>query len=75
MRMVQEAKVRLLLHAWCTAPIVDDGVIRGAIFESKEGRHAVLAKVVVDTTGDADLIARSGVHCETISTRATFTTV
>ena len=65
MRMVTEAKARLLLHAWCTAPIVEDGVVRGAIFESKEGRHAVLAKVVVDTTGDADLIARSGAHCET----------
>ncbi len=65
MRMVTEAKVRLLLHAWCTAPIVEDGVIKGAIFESKEGRHAVLAKVVVDTTGDADLIAGSGVQCET----------
>jgi hypothetical protein len=65
MRMVQEAEVRLLLHAWCTAPIAKDGVVHGAIFESKEGRHAVLAKVVVDTTGDADLIARSGAYCET----------
>jgi hypothetical protein len=65
MRMVDEAKVRLLLHAWCTAPIADDGVVKGAIFESKEGRHAVLAKVVVDTTGDADLIARAGGRCET----------
>jgi hypothetical protein len=64
MRMVNEAKVRLLLHAWCVAPIVEDAVVRGAIFESKEGRHAVLAKVVVDTAGDANLIARSGAHCE-----------
>jgi hypothetical protein len=39
--------------------------VRGAIFESKEGRHAVFAKVVIDTTGDADLIAKSGVACET----------
>ena len=39
--------------------------MRGAIFESKEGRHAVFAKVVIDTTGDADLIAKSGVACET----------
>src|SRR5579863_4012200 len=65
MKMTDEAKARLLLHAWCTAPIVEDGIVRGAIFESKEGRHAVLAKIVVDTTGDADLIARSGAPCET----------
>jgi hypothetical protein len=65
MRMLVEANVRLLLHAWCTAPIVESGVVRGAIFESKEGRYAALAKVVVDTTGDADLIARAGGRCET----------
>ena len=64
MRMVDEAKVRLLLHAWCAAPIVENGAVRGAIFESKEGRHAILAKIVVDTTGDADLISRSGARCE-----------
>lgn len=59
MQMVGEAKVRLLLHAWATAPILEGNVVKGAIFESKEGRHAILAKVVVDTTGDADLIART----------------
>ena len=59
MQMVVEAKVRLLLHAWATAPILEGNAVRGAIFESKEGRHAVFAKVVIDTTGDADLIART----------------
>jgi hypothetical protein len=65
MQMANEAKVRLLLHAWCTAPLVEDSVVKGAVFESKEGRHAILAKVVVDTTGDADLIAGSGAECDT----------
>jgi hypothetical protein len=64
MQMANEAKVRLLLHAWAAAPIVEGNTVKGAIFESKEGRHAVLAKVVVDTTGDADLIARSGAACD-----------
>jgi len=64
MRMVGEAKARLLLHAWCAAPIVEDGAVKGAVFESKEGRHAVFAKVTVDATGDADLIARAGGECE-----------
>ena len=59
MQMVNEAKVRLLLHAWAAAPILEGNTVKGAIFESKEGRHAILAKVVVDTTGDADLIART----------------
>jgi hypothetical protein len=64
MQMANEAKVRLLFHAWAAAPIVEGNSVKGAIFESKEGRHAVLAKVVVDTTGDADLIARSGAACD-----------
>src|SRR5215813_7028423 len=59
MQMVVEEKVRLLLHAWATAPILEGNAVKGAIFESKEGRHAVFAKVVIDTTGDADLIART----------------
>jgi hypothetical protein len=64
MQMTHDAQVRLLLHAWCVAPIVEDNVVKGAIFESKEGRHAILAKTVVDTTGDADLIFRAGAACE-----------
>jgi len=64
MQMVGEAKVRLLLHAWAAAPILEGNIVKGAIFESKEGRHAVLAKVVIDTTGDADLIARTHASLE-----------
>ncbi|HEY1745911.1 MAG TPA: FAD-dependent oxidoreductase [Xanthobacteraceae bacterium] len=64
MQMATESKVRLLFHAWGAAPIMEGNAVKGAIFESKEGRHAVPAKVVVDTTGDADLIARSGAACD-----------
>ena len=34
--------------------------VRGAIFESKQGRRAILAKVVGDATGDGDLFHRAG---------------
>jgi len=64
MRMVLEQKVRLLFHSWVVEPIVGEGALRGAIFESKEGRQAIMAKVVIDTTGDADLLARAGLPCE-----------
>ena len=64
MQLVAETKVRLLLHSWAAAPIIEDNRIKGVVFESKEGRQAVLAKVVVDTTGDADLIARTGAALE-----------
>ena len=67
MQMTLEQKVRLTFHAWAVEPIVKDGAMRGAIFESKEGRQAILAKTVVDTTGDADLLARAGLSFETDS--------
>jgi hypothetical protein len=34
--------------------------VRGAVFESKGGRRAALAPVVVDATGDGDLFHRAG---------------
>lgn len=64
MQMVLDQKARLLFHSWAAAPIIEDGAMRGVIFESKEGRQAIMAKVVVDTTGDADLLAGAGAPLE-----------
>ena len=58
--LVEEAGVTPLLHRLCVAPIVEDGAIRGVITESKAGREAILAKRVVDATGDADVAGRAG---------------
>ena len=52
--------IRVLYHSWGTKPIMEGSVCKGVVFESKEGRRAVLAKVVVDATGDADLCRLSG---------------
>ncbi len=57
--------VRVLLHSWVVAAVTGEGpgagnAVRGAIFESKQGRRAILAKVVVDATGDLDVIAQAG---------------
>jgi hypothetical protein len=58
--LVEEAGVEPLLHRLGTAPIVQDGAIRGVVTESKAGRQAILARRVIDATGDADLAARAG---------------
>jgi hypothetical protein len=59
-QMVREAGVDLILHAWMVAPIAGDSRVTGAVFESKQGRRAILAKVVIDTTGEGDLYAAAG---------------
>lgn len=58
--MVEEAGVKLFLHSWSTQAIVDNGKVKGAIFESKSGRQAVLGEVVIDGTGDGDLLPSAG---------------
>lgn len=58
--MVQESGARLLLHALGADPLVEGDRVEAVAFESKAGRFAVRAKVVVDATGDADLVARAG---------------
>ncbi len=58
--MIEEAGVHPMLHRMFVAPIVEQGEIKGVIVESKAGREAILAKRVVDATGDADLVARCG---------------
>jgi ribulose 1,5-bisphosphate synthetase/thiazole synthase len=58
--LVQEAGIKPMLHRWVVAPIVENKVIIGVIVESKSGREAILAKRVIDATGDADIAFRSG---------------
>ncbi len=58
--MVEEAGIKVYLHSWGTCSVVDDGKVKGVIFESKSGRQAILAKVVIDSTGDGDLLPSAG---------------
>src|SRR5580698_665264 len=58
--LVQEAGITPLLHRLGVAPIIENGAITGVITESKAGREAILAKRVIDATGDADIAARAG---------------
>ncbi len=58
--LVEEAGVTPMLHRLFVAPILEAGAIRGVVTESKAGREAILARRVVDCTGDADVAARAG---------------
>jgi hypothetical protein len=63
LEMLAEAGVRVLFHAWIADAVVEDGRVRGLFVESKSGREALLARVVVDCTGDGDVAARAGAPC------------
>jgi len=58
--LVQEAGVHPMLHRLVVAPLLEGDCIIGVITESKAGREALLAHVVIDATGDADIAHRAG---------------
>ena len=62
-QLIQEAKIRPLLHCYITDVIRQTirNIIKGVITESKSGRLAILAKRVIDATGDADVAFHAGV--------------
>ncbi len=62
--MMAEAGVDFRYHVPAVDTIVEHGRVRGVITESKAGREALLAKVVVDCTGDGDVAARAGAPFE-----------
>ena len=58
--LVLEAGAELLLHTWVTEPIMEGNTVKGVIVENKSGRQALLGKVVIDCTGDGDLLPGTG---------------
>lgn len=62
--MVEEAGVKLYLHSWGCRAVTEGQAVRGVIFESKEGRQAILGKVTIDATGDGDVMATAGADFE-----------
>jgi len=59
--MVREQdNIKTLFHCWGSKPIMDGNTIKGVVFDSKEGRKCIYAKVVIDATGDGDIYSKTG---------------
>lgn len=65
LEMVLEAGVHVLFHAWRARPVIEENRVTGCIFESKQGRRAILADVTIDASGDGDIFARAESRFET----------
>jgi ribulose 1,5-bisphosphate synthetase/thiazole synthase len=65
--MVLESGMGVYLDCWGVDAILDvRNAVRGAVFESKSGRQAILADVVVDASGDGDIYAAAGAAFEKV---------
>ncbi len=58
--MVAEAGVEMFFHSWGVDVIQDSDRVLGVVFQSKQGPQAILAKQVVDATGDGDIFFAAG---------------
>lgn len=58
--LMDEAGVKILYHAFVVAAIREGNTLKGVIIESKEGRQAVLGKVIIDATGAAEVAWKCG---------------
>ena len=65
--MVAEAGVEMFFHSWGVDVIQDGRKVLGVVFESKQGRQAILAKQVVDCTGDGDVFFAAGANYRQIT--------
>jgi len=60
LKMAFDAGVDMMFHTYFCDTIVENGTAKGVIVENKSGRQALMAKVIVDASGDGDVAARAG---------------
>jgi hypothetical protein len=66
---ILDSGITAYLDCWGVDAIVDaKGAVRGAVFESKSGRQAILADIVIDCSGDGDIYAAAGAAFEKVKT-------
>lgn len=76
MLLEEKENIRVYCHCYGVKPIMEGNVAKGVIFESKEGRKAITANIVIDATGDGDLFSQAGAPFEVdgdLDTRSTNT--
>ena len=71
MELAHKEGVDLMMDCLATDPVMEGSRITGVVVQTKAGRSFCPAKVVIDATGDADLMARAGVP--TVTGRNFFT--
>jgi hypothetical protein len=60
LNLLRKEGVKLLLHSWAVAPMLDGARVAGVVVHSKSGRQAIAADIVIDCTGDGDIAAGAG---------------
>ena len=61
LKMLLDAGANILFHTFFVDTIMEGNNVAGVVVENKSGRQAILGKVVIDASGDADVAFQAGV--------------
>lgn len=64
--LLRASGARLRLHTWFASVAMDGDRVSAVFVESKRGREAIVPKVVVDATGDGDVLVAAGAPFESV---------
>ena len=62
-RTLREAGADIWFGTLGCGALVEDGRVKGVVVATPDGRGVVLAKVVIDSTGNSDIAAAAGASC------------
>jgi len=60
LNLLKKEGVKLRLHSWVVAPMLEGSRVTGVVVHSKSGRQAIAGNVVIDCTGDGDVATAAG---------------
>ncbi|MDR2900619.1 MAG: FAD-dependent oxidoreductase, partial [Treponema sp.] len=63
-QILSEVKAEMMLHSLVTDVIRDGDVVKGVVVEHPSGRSIVLAKVVIDCSGEGEICYQAGAQYE-----------
>ena len=61
---MRDEHVNVVFDTTFCKPVMDGNTCRGVIVENKSGRTAYLAQMIIDSSGDSDVLYRAGAECE-----------
>ena len=68
LELLRSSGVRLRMHTWFAGVGLADGGISAVLVESKQGREAIVPQVVIDASGDGDVLVAAGAEYEQVAT-------
>jgi len=71
--LMEEHNVQVFLYTMATSVLMEDKSVTGAIIENRSGRQIILAKRIVDCSGNLVIARAAGVECNGVDKKGSMT--